>query len=88
LCPEAAFCVSSAVCDTYEGRILSQFYITANKVRFYYELCITEDYNNKAYYWLDQEQKEYQYLGQELRIIGINKIIYLKVFPQTRSVCY
>lgn len=55
---------------SWHGHQLTKFFVVAGKIRFFYQLCITDDYCNATGYWIDPAQREYQNLNHELKAAG------------------
>lgn len=52
---------------TYQGHLYTKFHVAAGKVRFWYQFYVTDDYCNATYFWVDQQQREYQDLDHQLK---------------------
>lgn len=57
---------------TYKGSRLIKFCIKVAGIRFFYEMSITPDYCNSAYYWFDEPQ--HLYLNNELERAGFTTL--------------
>lgn len=65
-------------CFTFLGKRLSKFSLVVDKIKFYCELGITDDYCVDSKCWIDKTQADYQYLAGDFNVFIKQKFELLK----------